>query len=176
MISRHLARSPFLRNLGWWIIAIGGGSYLPAGILLIALAWQPTPGPYLVGERYPFGSDMSAWQVSAGFGFAAFGLLFVALVVAARKDADRVLLGLAFVSYLLMWLPHAWLGAAFIIDDPSLRGLGEWRDVVPLIVLWVVLMVAGFVLAWTEVDLRRRQGPAFGQAKRAKGADSSSPR
>ena len=60
MISRHLARSPFLRNLGWWIIAIGGGSYLPAGILLIALAWQPTPGPYLVGERYPFGSDMSA--------------------------------------------------------------------------------------------------------------------
>jgi len=163
MITRCLARSSFLRSLGWWIIAIGGGGYLPAGILLVAMAWRPTPGPYLVGERYPFGSYISAWQVSGGFAFAAFGLLFVALVVAARKDANRMLLGLAFVGYLLMWLPHAWLGVAFIMDDLTLASLGEWRDMVPLIVLWMVLMIAGFVLAWTEVDLRRRQRPASAQ-------------
>jgi len=163
MITRCLARSLFLRSRGWWIIAMGGVSYLPAGILLVAMAWQPTPGPYLVGERYPFGSYISAWLVSAGFAFAAFGLLFVALVVAVRKDANRMLLGLAFVGYLLMWLPHAWLGAAFIMDDLTLRRLGEWRDMVPLIVLWMVLMIAGFVLAWTEADLRRRQRPASTQ-------------
>jgi len=52
---------------------------------------------------------------------------------------------------------------AFIMDDLTLASLGEWRDMVPLIVLWMVLMIAGFVLAWTEVDLRRRQRPASAQ-------------
>ncbi len=53
---------------GWLLLFLKGIGYISGGILLIIHSWIPTPGPYSVGEVYPYGGVLQAWQVSNGFG------------------------------------------------------------------------------------------------------------
>jgi len=61
---------------GWTLLAFSWFGYVPGGVLLIVFGWKPKPGPYAIGELYPYGGYLEAWQVSLGFAFLAFGTLF----------------------------------------------------------------------------------------------------
>lgn len=40
-------------SLGWKLLSLAGLGFIPGGVVLILMSWQPTPGPYAVGARYP---------------------------------------------------------------------------------------------------------------------------
>lgn len=149
-------RKPLLS--GQNLLSIAGLGFIPAGIILILLSWHPTPGPYRVGGRYPYGGSLEAWQVSMGFAFVAFGVLFVAGIAAAVRLKSRRLWGAMLAAYVLVWFPHAFLGAAFFLDDPSLAALQSWAGVVPLILLWMAMVIAGFALTWRDAAQTPTEG------------------
>mgnify|MGYP001072359664 CR=1 FL=1 len=68
--------------LGWKLLCLSGIMFVLGGIVWI-LQWKPSTGPYLVGENYPFGGYVEAWQVSMGFAFVAFGVLFAGACILA---------------------------------------------------------------------------------------------
>jgi len=136
----------------WNLLSLAGAGFVPGGALLVFIAWQRTPGPYIIGERYPFGSYTSTWQVSLGFAFVAFGMLFLGAIPAARVLRSRVLLICLLGGYVLIWFPHAWIGVTLFVYDPDLRSFREWAPYLPLIILWMLLVVAGFVGAWRELS------------------------
>ena len=138
---------------GWNLLAFCGFGYIPGGLLLLMLTWKPTPGPYIIGERYPYGSYLEAWQVSLGFAFVAFGLLFgVASSVGTRARSKWFWFALL-ASFVLMWSPHIWLGIVCIIEDPSLRILGVWKKYLLPILAWMLIAALGFYRSWR--DLRK---------------------
>ncbi|MDI7277409.1 MAG: hypothetical protein QME94_15635, partial [Anaerolineae bacterium] len=98
---------PIVTRLGGWLsgrnlLTFAGAGFVPGGVALLLLSWRPTPGPYRVGQRYPYGGYLEAWQVSMGFAFVAFGLLFVAGVWMLGRTGSRWLWGALLASYLLV--------------------------------------------------------------------------
>jgi hypothetical protein len=123
-------------------------------VLLVLLSWKATPGPYEIGRLYPYGSYLNAWQVTNGFSFMAFGLLFLTAVFAAAKYRSQLLWVVALGSYILMWFPHAYMGVAFFAYDPSLVSLEMWLTVIPAILAWMLVSGLGFWLSGR--DLRKQ--------------------
>ena len=140
---------------GWGLLAFAGFGYVPGGALLVLLTWQVTPGPYEIGQLYPYGSYLNAWQVTNGFAFAAFGLLFVTAVIAAAASKSRLLWLAALASFALMWFPHAYMGMAFFADDPTLLSLEMWATALPFILSWMLAAGLGFWLSWKDLHLHR---------------------
>jgi hypothetical protein len=70
---------------GWNPLAFSGFGYVPGCVLLIVFTWKPKLGPYAIGERNPYGGYLEAWQVSPGFAFLAFGILFDITPTHARR-------------------------------------------------------------------------------------------
>ncbi len=130
------------------LLTFAGAGFVPAGMVLILLSWRATPGPYLVGERYPYGGYLESWQVATGFAFVAFGVLFVAGVQALARHGGRGLWWALLASYLAMWFPHAFMGVAFVAYDPTLATLRSWVVALPFIFVWMAAVVAGFALIW----------------------------
>jgi hypothetical protein len=149
--------SRWLRT-GWGLLAFAGFGYVPSGVLLAILSWKPTPGPYAVGQLYPYGGYANAWQVTAGFAFAAFGLLFVGVVIGAARLRSRTLWWLALGGFALMWFPHAFMGIAFFYYDPSLSGLEWWEGTLPPILAWMLLAGIGFLLSWRDLGTPSERG------------------
>ena len=100
---------------GWQVLPVAGIFYALVGLPFL-LAGEPTAGPYREGERYPFGTELQAWQVTVGVDWLAFGLLFAAAAVAARRAPNRWLRAATLVSGALIWLPHLVIGVALALD------------------------------------------------------------
>ena len=154
-MSSSIVRRGFWKEVlrGWYLLAFVGFGYVPGGALLAWLTWRPTPGPYAVGERYPYGGYVEAWQVSLAFAFLAFGVLFVTAALVATRSPNRFLWYAMLASFALMWFPHFWLGVAFVFSDPSMESLGNWTQSLVPIFTWMAIAAAGFVFSWR--DLRR---------------------
>jgi hypothetical protein len=151
-ISRSVGNRILLSfRTGWGLLIFAGFGYIPGGIFLVILAWQSTPGPYEIGKLYPFGSELNAWQVTNGFAFLAFGLLFCAVLLNAVKFKSRLLWTAALVSFVLMWFPHAIIGISFFFYDPTLISLEMWIIVLPFILLWMFTAGLGFWLSWRNL-------------------------
>ena len=100
---------------GWRLLPWVSILYMLVGLPFL-LAGDPTVGPYREGERYPFGTELQAWQVTDGVDWLAFGLLFAAAAVAAHQLPNRWLRAALIVSGALIWLPHLVIGLAFALD------------------------------------------------------------
>ena len=136
---------------GWGLLAFAGFGYIPGGVLLILLTWQPTSGPYEIGRLYPYGSDLNAWQVANGFAYIAFGLLFCTTLVGSAKLKSGLLWVFALISFVLMWFPHAFIGITFFAYDATLISLEMWIIVLPLILIWMFTAGLGFWLSWRDL-------------------------
>lgn len=138
---------------GWNLLAFSGFAYVLGGVLLVVLTWKPKPGPYAIGERYPYGGYLEAWQVSLGFAFLAFGILFgVGSLIGSKVRNKYLWLGLL-ASFVLMWFPHLFIGVAHVFEDPSLSNLGVWTKFTVPILAWMAIASFGFFLSWR--DLRK---------------------
>jgi len=143
--QKRLLRSLFYgRN----ILVCCGASYILGGMVLVAMSWQQSTGPYAVGSRYPYGGPLESWQVSNGFAFVAFGLAFLAIVSAMVTLRSRVLWAVALGAFVVMWFPHMWIGITFLLADPTFASLQAWSMAIPLILAWMLAAAVGFGLAW----------------------------
>ncbi len=100
---------------GWRLLPFAGILYALVGLPFL-LTGEPTGGPYREGERYPFGTELQAWQVTVGVDWLAFALLFAVAAAVARQLPSRSLRVALIVSGALIWLPHLVIGLAFAID------------------------------------------------------------
>ncbi len=100
---------------GWRLLPFASILYALVGLPFL-LAGEPTAGPYRDGERYPFGTELQAWQVTVGVDWLAFGLLFAVAAVTARQLPNHWLRAALIVSGALIWLPHLVIGLAFALD------------------------------------------------------------
>ncbi len=146
--------------LGWRILAHAGWPLSLAGAVFVLRFWNPTSGPFRANVRYPFGSHLSAWAVSFGFTWIALGLLFTALAIltprgAAARDAWLAL----FAAWIVCWLPHGVIAAAFLLGGTDPQSVTDYRDWgsnpvgalilvadALLLLLHVGLSVAGFAM------------------------------
>ncbi len=83
--------------------------------LFFAASMDPTGGPYAVDERYPFGSALRTWQVTVGFDWIAYAILFGAAGSAVRRARSRPLWVALGVSFAILWVPHLAIGVAFLV-------------------------------------------------------------
>lgn len=125
--------------------------FIPGGLVWI-LKWKPSVGPYMVGERYPFGNYIEAWEVSMGFAFLAFGILFSGAVVLVSQLKQRWAWNGLLLSWLLLMFPHAAIAIALMINDPSLSNLGVSKYGIPFAVVWFVIIVIGFGKSLREIE------------------------
>ena len=152
---------------GWQLLAASGLPLALGGLGFAVRFWDPTPGPYLANELYPFGSLLNAWAVSFGFMWLAFGLAFFAFAARGPRSA-RTWIALL-VAWLLAWLPHGVIGIAFAVagsNQPSIELYREWGSEPGgfltlggssvILLAHFVLSVLGFALS--GLDLRRRPG------------------
>jgi hypothetical protein len=152
---------------GWQLLAASGLPLALGGLGFAVRFWDPTPGPYLANELYPFGTLLNAWAVSFGFMWLAFGLALFAFAVRGQHSGRTWLALLG--GWVLAWLPHGVIGIAFAVagsNRPSIelyRGWGsEWGGFLTLggssviLLAHFVLSVLGF--AMSGLDLRRRHG------------------
>jgi hypothetical protein len=134
-------------DIGWRLLTWSGIWFIPSGTVSIWMSWQPTPGPYIIGERYAYGTLVEAWQISLGFSWVAFGLLFVGMALTGERLKSRWLWLSLLMSTMLVMFPHIWLGVMMVLEEPSLRDFGPWLIALPFGFLWVLAMGLGFVLA-----------------------------
>ncbi len=83
--------------------------------LFFAASMDPTGGPYTMDERYPFGSALRTWQVTVGFDWIAYAILFGAAGSVARRTSSRPLWAALAVSFVIIWFPHVAIGVAFLV-------------------------------------------------------------
>jgi hypothetical protein len=161
--------------LGWQLLGASGLPLALGGLGFAIRFWDPTPGPYLANELYPFGTLLNAWAVSFGFMWLAFGLAFFALAVRGRQSG-RTWLALL-VAWVFAWLPHGVIGIAFAVagsNQPSIEFYREWGSESrgflilvgsgAIVLCHLVLSVLGFALS--GLDLHRRPGPVASPSPR----------
>ena len=90
---------------------------------------------------------MDAWQVALGFGWIAFGLLFVGMALLGGRYKNRWSWFSLLLSMILVLFPHIWLGVNLIFDDPIMRNFGPWWIALPFSLLWFLGLGIGFALA-----------------------------
>ncbi len=83
--------------------------------LFFAASMDPTGGPYAVDQRYPFGSALRTWQVTVGFDWVAYAILFGAAGALARRTRSGSLWTALGVSFVVLWFPHVAIGMAFLL-------------------------------------------------------------
>ena len=111
-----LYRSPALGHVAarWRLLSLASLVFFLPGIAFL-LSWQPTPGPYTVDQRYPFGSALQTWQVTVGFDWVAFATLFAVSAMVASQLKLRWFRIAVLVSGAIIWLPHIFIGLAFAL-------------------------------------------------------------
>ncbi len=112
-----LFTAPVLKPIawGWRLLGLCSGAFVLAGIGFV-LSWRPTPGPYREAVVYPFGGELQTWQVTVGFDWLAFGVLFAGAVLAAARLKSRWLWAAVLLSVFLIAFPHVVIGLAFALD------------------------------------------------------------
>ncbi len=137
-------------STGGKLLWLSGIFYIPGGLVWL-LKWSPSQGPYGVGENYIFGSYLQAWEVSMGFAFLAFGLLFSSAVLLMEHHKTRWVWTSLLTAWLLVMFPHFLIGVTFALDDPSLASLGVARFAIPNTLLWMAMVILGFFKTYGEI-------------------------
>lgn len=173
LLWEDLRRAP----RGWQLLAASGLPLALGGLGFIVRFWEPTPGPYLANQLYPYGTHLNAWAVSFGFMWLAFGLLFFAFTLRAPRSGSLWLALL--VAWVLAWTPHAVIGIGFAAagsNQPSIdiyRAWGSrWDGFLTLASGGIVLLLhfglslLGFVGTGLALrrDSRARKDAATGRA------------
>ncbi len=104
-----------LKRWGWRTFVAATAVTAVIG-LFFAASMDPTGGPYAVDERYPFGSAVRTWQVTVGFDWIAYAILFGAVGFVARRAGSRPLWIATGVSFVILWFPHVAIGIAFLMS------------------------------------------------------------
>ena len=101
-----------------WAGRLFGATVVITGLigLVFAQSMHPTSGPYTMNERYPFGDTERTWQVTVGFDWIAYAILFAVAGVAVRRVGGRKLRVLMAVSFAILWFPHLAIGVAMALD------------------------------------------------------------
>jgi len=101
-----------------WAGRLFGATVAVTGLigLVFAQSMHPTSGPYTMNERYPFGDTERTWQVTVGFDWIAYAILFAVAGVAVRRVGGRKLWALMAVSFAILWFPHLAIGVAMALD------------------------------------------------------------
>ncbi len=109
-------RSPALRHVAarWRLLSLTSLVFFLPGVAFL-LSWQPTPGPYTVGQTYPFGSALQTWQVTVGFDWVAFATLFAASAMVTSQIKLRWFRVALLMRAAMIWLPHIFIGVAFML-------------------------------------------------------------
>lgn len=100
----------------------GWRAFVAATVVMAVIGWffaasmDPTAGPYVMDERYPFGRALRTWQVTVGFDWIAYAILFGVAGSVARRIMDRRLWAAIAVSFAILWFPHVAIGVAFVLD------------------------------------------------------------
>ena len=140
-------------TLGWRLLAWAGITLSLGGAGFIVRFWEPTKGPYLANEIYPYGAHLNAWAVSFGFTWLAFGMLFYGLATLGAREARLTVWVTMLAAWALCWLPHGVIGVAFAwagSNEPSIRIYRDWgSDLSGFLVLLqgAVIIVAHFSLS-----------------------------
>ncbi len=148
----------------WRILSVSGLLLAAFGLVWVLRAWEPTGAPYRIATTYPFGTHLRAWQVTFGFTWVAFGLLFFAASLRAAAHPTH-LTWLALVgSWLVCMLPHGIIGFAVALagqdvtqtlDVGARAGAGESSVVLLATGLAGVLLLSvpavGFCWTWWEL-------------------------
>jgi len=156
----------------WQLLAASGLPLALGGLGFAVRFWEPTAGPYLANQLYPFGPYLNAWAVSFGFMWLAFGLAFFTLALRAPRTGLTWLALL--VAWVLAWLPHGVIGVGFAVagsNQPSFKSYGAWGSDWPGFVVLAsgsLILVAHFTLSvlgfgatgWSLWRNRTRQRPA----------------
>jgi hypothetical protein len=169
-------------SLGWRLLGASGLPLGVAGVAFVARFWNPTPGPYLANELYPYGTHLNAWAVSFGFTWLAFGVLFAGLTLLGSRGSKLVVWATLVASWLVCWLPHGVIGLAFTIaghNEPSAQAYRQWASTVRG--FWLVLggsfallahfglSIAGFILTgygiWRDLHQRSTSGLTISNAR-----------
>jgi hypothetical protein len=155
------------QRLGWRLLGHAGWPLGIAGAIFIARFWDPTPGPYIANERYPFGSHLNAWAVSFGFTWIAFGLLLGAIAALGERSPRRIW-NVSFVAWGICWLPHAIIGIAALaggLDPTSGASYRRWAAdplgaTILLIDAAMLLAHHGFAIAGFVLTAGSRSDPS----------------
>ncbi len=101
-----------------WAGRLFGATVVVTGLigLVFAQSMDPTAGPYAINERYPFGDTERTWQVTVGFDWIAYAILFAVAGVAVRRVGGRKLWVLMAVSFAILWFPHLAIGVAMALN------------------------------------------------------------
>jgi hypothetical protein len=101
-----------------WPGRLFGAAVVVTGIigLVFAQSMHPTAGPYAMNERYPFGDAERTWQVTVGFDWIAYAILFAVAGVAVRRVGGGRLWALMGLSFAILWFPHLAIGVAMALD------------------------------------------------------------
>ena len=102
----------------WRLCLVASAGMGIFGLLLIA-SMDPTSGPYVAGDRYPFGDEQRTYQVTVGFDWLAYAILFAAAAAAVRGMRGRGLVAAIAVSFAVLWLPHALIAVAMLVNGAS---------------------------------------------------------
>ena len=117
--------------LSWRLLSASGIPLSIVGINFIFRFWQPTAGPYLANELYPFGNHLHTWAVSFGFAWLSFGLLFTVFALSGSRERSRAAWTALLASWFICWLPHGIIGLAFAWaggNAPSLETYSKWSS------------------------------------------------
>jgi len=104
-----------LKRWGWGAFVVATVVTAVIG-LFFAASMNPTSGPYAVDERYPFGSALRTWQVTVGFDWVAYAIVFGAAGSVAHRAGSRPLWIATGVSLVILWFPHVAIGIAFLMS------------------------------------------------------------
>lgn len=157
---------PLLRRApsSWRLLSVSGIILGIFGIIWVLRAWEPTAAPYRVAERYPFGSHLQAWQVSFGFTWLAFGVLFFCLALLVSRGPTVVGWLTLLVSWMVCMLPHvivalavAWAGenTTDVVDLRERASEPKFGLIVSTALATLTFLgssVGGFI--WTGWELR----------------------
>lgn len=153
-------------SLNWRLLSASGIPLSILGVNFVIRFWNPTAGPYLANELYPYGDAVHTWAVSFGFTWFAFGLLFAVLALSASRNAGRVVWAALLASWFICWLPHGIIGLAFAWaggNAASVESYSKWASEPQGFVLLLFnavtllthfgLSILGFVM--TGIEIRR---------------------
>jgi hypothetical protein len=139
-------------SLGWKLLSLSGLVFFILGIQFI-LSWQPVSGPFHIDNAYPFGSYLRAWIVSMGFTMVAYGISFIGFtLLAARIRKRQVWMGL-FFSWLIFWLPHAYIAISLFLNDSASGAVSSPTELVVVAtggLIYLGLVTVGFYLSGRE--------------------------
>ncbi len=153
-------------RLNWRILSVSGLFLAAFGLVWVLRGWEQTAGPYRIGAVYPFGTHLQTWQVTFGFTWLGFGVLFFGGSLRAAAHPTYLTWLTLLLAWLVCMLPHGIIGAAMAVggqDVTEAVNVAARVDAGEGLVLLLATAVAGLLFlassaigfVWTWWELRQ---------------------